>query len=349
MRSPLSETRTSATNISLTFAFLVAANVAAWTWAWISFHEQPVLLGTAFLAYTFGLRHAFDADHIAAIDNVVRKLMQEKRDAHAVGFYFSLGHSTVVIVATAVIAAVASGMGADLTQIRDASGFYGTLLSALFLLLIGLANLIVLKRVIAIFARVRSGGSLVDQDIDELMKGRGLLARVFRPIFGVVSRPWHMYPVGFLFGLGFDTATEIGLLGISATQAAQGVSFWSIMIFPALFTAAMSLMDTTDSVLMTRVYGWAFVNPMRKLCYNVTLTAVSIAIALVVGGVEVLGLLMDKMKLEGRFWTIISQLNDNFVYVGLSVVGIFLSAWIVSIAIYKLGRFEDIAASLEST
>ena len=323
------------------YAALVAANVLAWGWAWLAFGDRPVLLGTAFLAYAFGLRHAFDADHIAAIDNVVRKMMQARRQAETVGFFFSLGHSTVVVLASLVIAAAASSIGGGLDRVHEAGGAIGTVLSASFLLVIGIANLFVLKGVIAAFARVRRGGDLVEEDLDALMAGHGLLARIFRPLFGVVSRAWHMYPIGFLFGLGFDTASEVGLLGISATQAAQGVSFGDLMIFPVLFTAGMSLMDTTDSMLMTRVYGWAFINPVRKLWYNMTLTACSIVIALFIGGVEALGLIADKLSLRGAFWTFIGRLNDNFGYVGLSVAGLFVFAWLVSIAIYNAKRYDE--------
>ncbi|MGO4569629.1 HoxN/HupN/NixA family nickel/cobalt transporter [Rhizobium sp. 2YAF20] len=205
------------TKVATTYAFLIAANIAAWVWAWVAFTERPVLLGTAFLAYIFGLRHAFDADHIAAIDNVVRKLMQEGKSPYSVGFFFSFGHSSIVVLASIAIAATAAAMQSRLDEFHDIGGVIGT------------------------------------------------------------------------------TATEIGLLGISATQAAQGMSFWVILVFPALFTAGMSLMDTTDSVLMTGAYGWAFVNPIRKLWYNLTITAASVAVAVFIGGLEALGLIADKL------------------------------------------------------
>jgi high-affinity nickel-transport protein len=247
--------------IAATYALLIAANVAAWLWAWAEFSDHPALLGTALLAYMFGLRHAFDADHIAAIDNVVRKLMQEGKSPQSVGFFFSLGHSSIVVLASIVIAATAAAMQGQLDAFHSIGGVIGTLVSAAFLLAIGLANLFILKGIWAAFNRVRHGGRVADDDLDTLLAGRGFLARIFQPMFRLVSRSWHLYPIGFLFGLGFDTATEIGLLGISATQAAQGpamgMSFWSIMVFPALFTAGMSLMDTTDSVMMTGAYGWA--------------------------------------------------------------------------------------------
>jgi nickel/cobalt transporter (NiCoT) family protein len=327
---------------AITYALLVTANIAAWVWALIAFADRPVLLGTAFLAYMFGLRHAFDADHIAAIDNVVRKLMQDAKAPYSVGFFFSLGHSTIVVLASIAIAATATAMQNRFDAFHNVAGAIGTGLSALFLLAIGVANLFFLKSIWSTFGRARRGEKIVDEDLDALLAGRGLLARVFRSVFRVVSRSWHMYPVGFLFGLGFDTATEIGLLGISATQAAQGMSFWTILVFPALFTAGMSLMDTTDSVLMTGAYGWAFVNPIRKLWYNLTITAASVVVALFIGGVEALGLIGDELGLEGGFWDVIGDLNGNLANFGFAVVGIFITSWIVSTVLYRANDFDNL-------
>ena len=322
------------------YGLLIAANAAAWLWAWIAFVDRPALLGTAFLAYIFGLRHAFDADHIAAIDNVVRKLMQEGKAPYSVGFFFSLGHSTIVVLASLAIAATASAMQGRLDAFHDLGGVIGTVVSALFLLAIGLANLFILRGIWSAFTRARGGYRIADEDLDALLAGRGFIARIFRPLFRVVSRSWHMYPIGFLFGLGFDTATEIGLLGISATQAARGMSFWTILVFPALFTAGMSLMDTTDSVLMTRAYGWAFVNPIRKLWYNLTITAASVIVALFIGGIEALGVIGDKLELEGRFWGLVGSLNDNLTNFGFVVVGIFVASWLISSIVYRVKGYD---------
>ncbi|WP_413990025.1 HoxN/HupN/NixA family nickel/cobalt transporter [Labrys okinawensis] len=328
-----------------TFVLLVAANLAAWLWAWMAFAERPALLGTAFLAYMFGLRHAFDADHIAAIDNVVRRLMQDGKAPFSVGFFFSLGHSTIVVIASVVIAATAAAMQGRLEAFHDIGGVIGTTVSALFLLAIGLANLLILKGIWAAFQRARRGEKIVDEDLDALLAGRGLIARIFKPLFSVVSRSWHMYPIGFLFGLGFDTATEIGLLGISAAQAAQGMSFWTILVFPALFTAGMSLMDTTDSVLMTRAYSWAFINPMRKLWYNLTITAVSVVVAVFIGGIEALGMIADKLGLDGGIWAAITTMNDNLANFGFAIVGIIIASWIVSALIYRGRGYDRLPAS----
>ena len=326
------------------YAFLIVANAAAWLWAWIAFADRPALLGTAFLAYMFGLRHAFDADHIAAIDNVVRKLMQEGKAPYSVGFFFSLGHSTIVILASIAIAVTAAALQSKLDAFHDLGGLIGTVVSSLFLLVIGVANLFILRGIWSAFVRARRGEPIVNEDLDALLAGRGFIARIFRPLFRVVSRSWHMYPIGFLFGLGFDTATEIGLLGISATQATQGMSFWTILVFPALFTAGMSLMDTTDSVLMTRAYGWAFVHPIRKLWYNLTITAASVVVAIFIGGVEALGLIGDKLGLEGGFWHLVGDLNDNLTNFGFVVVGIFVASWLISTLIYRAKGYDRLHA-----
>jgi nickel/cobalt transporter (NiCoT) family protein len=324
------------------YCFLIVANILAWAWALWTFHSHPVLLGTALLAYSFGLRHAVDADHIAAIDNATRKLMQEGRRPIAVGFFFSLGHSTVVVLASAVIAVTAFAFRHELEAIHDVGGVIGTLASAFFLLAIAVMNILVLRGVWRTFRRVRAGGRYVEEDLDMLLAGRGLLARIFRPLFFLIRRSWHMYPLGLLFGLGFDTATEIGLLGISAAGASKGLSIWSILVFPALFTAGMSLVDTTDSILMLGAYGWAFIKPIRKLFYNMTITAVSVVVALVVGGIEALGLLADKLSLQGGFWDVIGALNSNFGMLGYLIIAIFAVSWIISAVIYRVKRYDEV-------
>ncbi len=327
------------------FGLLVFANLAAWGWAWGAFAGHPTLLGTALLAWVFGLRHAVDADHIAAIDNVVRKLMQEGRRPRTVGLWFSLGHSTIVVLASAAIAATATLMQGHLEAARSIGGVVGTLVSAVFLLSIAAVNLVILRGVWGSFRNVRRGGRLDDDALDMLLAGRGLLARLFRPLFKAISRSWHMYPLGFLFGLGFDTATEVGLLGISATQASQGMSPWQAMVFPALFTAGMVLVDTADSVLMVGAYGWAFVNPLRKLWYNLTITAASVLVALLIGGVEVLGLLGDHLALAGPFWDTVGSLNGSFGYFGFAVFGIFVLCWVGSVVIYRWQGFDRLEVS----
>jgi len=330
------------------YLLLLVFNAGAWLWAVLAFRHYPLLLGTAFLAYSFGLRHAVDADHIAAIDNVTRKLMQEGKRPVAVGLMFSLGHSTVVVLGSLAIAATALLLQQRVDHFRSIGGLIGTLVSAVFLLGIAMANLIILRSVCATFARVRRGEPYEDEDLDLLLANRGFLARIFRPIFAMIRRSWHMYPLGVLFGLGFDTATEIGLLGISAAEASRGLPLVSILVFPALFAAGMSLIDTTDNVLMLGAYGWAYVKPIRKLYYNITITSVSVLVALIVGGIEALGLLGAQLHLQGSFWTLVGRLNDHFGVLGYCIIGIFALSWIVSIAIYKVRRFEEIEVEMKA-
>jgi nickel/cobalt transporter (NiCoT) family protein len=343
----LSESGPTATGAKLAgmYAVLIAANVAAWTWALIAFHDYPVLVGTAFLAYAFGLRHAVDADHIAAIDNVTRKLMQDGERPLGTGLFFSLGHSTVVVLASAAVALTAGAMQGRLEAFRAIGGVVGTLVSAAFLFLVAGANFIILCSVYRTFQKVRRGGAYAEDDVDHLMSQRGVLGRLFRPMFGLVARSWHMYPLGFLFGLGFDTASEIGVLGISAAEASKGLPIWSIMVFPALFTAGMSLIDTTDGVLMLGAYGWAFTKPIRKLYYNLTITLISVLVAVLIGGIEALGLVADRFSLDGPFWNFIGSLNDHFGSLGYLIIAIFVASWLISIAVYRLARLDRLEAA----
>jgi high-affinity nickel-transport protein len=224
---------------------------------------------------------------------------------------------------------------------RQIGSMAGTIVSSAFLLGIAAVNLVVLRSVFHTFIRVRHGEPYVEEDLNLLLANRGVMARVFRPMFRMITRSWHMYPLGVLFGLGFDTATEIGILAISATEASRGLPTWSILIFPTLFAAGMSLIDTTDNILMLGAYGWAFVKPIRKLYYNITITCVSVIVALVVGGIEALGLLAGQFQLKGLFWKAVIKLNENFGTLGYFIVGLFAVSWIVSIAIYKWRRFDE--------
>lgn len=327
------------------YGILLVLNLAVWFWAIVAFHSYPVLLGTALLAYSFGLRHAVDADHIAAIDNVTRKLMQEGMRPVALGFMFSLGHSTVVVLGSVAIAGTALALQHRIDGVKNIGAVIGTLVSTLFLFGIAIANLVVLHSVYRAFLRVRRGEPYVEEDFDLLLSGRGFLARLFRPVFRMIRSSWHMYPLGVLFGLGFDTATEIGLLGISAAEASKGLSLWSILVFPALFAAGMSLIDTTDNILMLGAYGWAFVKPVRKLYYNLTITLVSVVVAFAVGGIEALGLFAGQFHLKGTFWDLVNRLNTNFGTLGYFIIGLFALSWILSIAIYKWRRFDQLEIS----
>jgi high-affinity nickel-transport protein len=327
------------------YVVLICGNLAAWAWALAALHQQPVLLGTALLAYSLGLRHAVDADHIAAIDNVTRALMQRGQRPVAVGLFFSLGHSTVVIVSSAMLGMTIWHFRALFDAFHHFGETLGTLISASFLLVVAAIHAMVLVGLWRRFQRVRCGQLYVEEDLD-LLLGGGLLARLLRPVFGLVGKSWHMYPLGLLFGLGFDTATEIGLLGISATQASHGASMWSILVFPALFTAGMSLVDTTDGILMLGAYGWAFIKPVRKLYYNLTMTFLSVMVALLVGGAEVLMLAVDNFQLKGIYWDWVSAANDHSGTVGFAVIAVFALCWFVSVVVYRLRGYDrlDISA-----
>ena len=324
------------------YTLLLAFNVSAWIWAIFAFRHYPVLLGTSFLAYSFGLRHAVDADHIAAIDNVTRKLMQDGKRPVAVGLMFSLGHSTIVFIGSAMIAGTALTLQHRVDFLKQVGGLVGTVVSAFFLLGIASVNLSVLRTIYHTFQRVRHGERYDEEDLDLLLSGRGLLSRFLRPMFALIRKSAHMYPLGVLFGLGFDTATEIGLLGISASEASKGLPLGAVLVFPTLFAAAMSFVDTTDNILMLGAYGWAFVKPVRKLYYNMTITLVSVIVAFGVGGIEALGLVGSHFHLEGAFWTLILRLNDNFGMLGYFVIALFVLSWVVSVAIYKWHRLDEI-------
>jgi high-affinity nickel-transport protein len=333
--------------IGTIYALLIGANVGAWAWAFVAFHAYPVLIGTAVLAYSFGLRHAVDADHIAAIDNVTRKLMQDGKRPIGVGLFFSLGHSTVVVLGSIFIAVGASLLTGRFEGYRQIGMMIGTSLSALFLFAIAIANIFILLAVHRVFQTVSRGARYVEDDLGFLLANRGFLGRIFRPLFRLIRMSWQMYPLGVLFGLGFDTATEIGVLGISATQATQGLSLSSLLVFPALFTAGMALVDTTDSVLMVGAYGWSFVKPIRKLYYNLTITAVSVLVALLVGSVEALGLVAEKLGLHGSFWEFVAMLNDEFGALGYLIVAVFVTSWLISLAVYRIKGYDRLEPTTE--
>ena len=331
------------------YAILAVLNVGAWALAFIAFSSRPVLLGTALLAYTFGLRHAVDADHISAIDNVTRKLMQEGRRPVGVGFFFSLGHSTIVVALSIAIAIAANGVKHNLPGLQSAGGLIGTGISAAFLLLVAAINAVVLASVLRTFREVRSGGVYHDEMLDGMLDQRGLIGRFLRPLLRLVDQSWKMYPIGVLFGLGFDTATEVGLLGIAAVEAGRGLPVYDILIFPLLFTAGMSLLDTTDGVLMLGAYGWAFVKPMRKLYYNITVTSVSVVVAVVVGGIEALSVFSAQLKLSGGVWTAVNSLSDHFGALGFLIVAIFVAAWAISALVYRFMRYDDVDVATPGT
>jgi high-affinity nickel-transport protein len=328
------------------YGFLLIANIGVWIWALLAFKHNPILLASAVLAYTLGLRHAVDADHIAAIDNVTRKLMQENKMPISSGFFFSLGHSTMVLLMSVAVGLAAVALQSHFAEMKNVGGIISTSISALYLFLLAFFNILVLLSVIKVFRAAKKNRVMQGDDLDLLLNNRSLLSKIFRPLFRMASRSWHMFPVGFLFGLGFDTASEVALFGMSAAEAAKGTSFWTILIFPALFTAGMSLVDTSDGTLMLGAYGWAFKKPIRKLYYNITITLVSVVVAVGIASIESLGLIQDKLELKGLFWDLIAQINQNFGLLGYGIIGIFLVSWLVSIAIYKIKRYDDIEVVL---
>ncbi len=326
------------------YAVLIGGNILIWLWALVVLGDRPLLLGTALLAYTFGLRHAVDADHIAAIDNVTRKLMQQGQRPVGVGFFFSLGHSAIVVLMSVGVAFAASALTSRFDSMKAIGGVISTIASASFLFAIAFINILVLISVYRTFQAVRRGEPFVEDDFDILLNKRGFLSRIFRPLFKLVTKSWHMFAIGFLFGLGFDTATEVALFGISSAQAANGMSFGTIMVFPLLFTAGMTLIDTTDGVLMLGAYGWAFMKPIRKLYYNMTITAVSVVVAVLIGGLETLNLIGDQLGLTdgGGFWGAIGAINDNFGVLGYAIIAIFVLSWLGSVVFYSFKGYDDL-------
>lgn len=298
-------------------------------------------VGTGTLAYTLGLRHAFDADHIAAIDNTTRKLMNEGKRPLGVGFFFSLGHSTVVFTLAVLlnfgIRALNQGVKNDNSGLHHYTGLIGTTVSGSFLLLIAILNIIILASVVKVFFRLRHGE--YDHDaLEEQLNKAGLLNRFFGPLARRVDTSWKMYPIGLLFGLGFDTATEVALLVLAGTAVVGGLPFWAILSLPLLFAAGMSLLDTTDGSFMNFAYGWAFSKPVRKVYYNMTITGLSIVVALFIGGLEVAQVLSGQLNLSGGFWNYANNFNIN--HAGFIIVEMFAVIWIVALAVWRFGHIE---------
>jgi high-affinity nickel-transport protein len=301
--------------------------------------HNPALAGLGTLAYTFGLRHAFDADHIAAIDNTTRKLLQDGKRPLGVGFFFSLGHSTIVFSLAAGLAIAAKTVNSRIPAFQDYGGYIGASVSGTFLLLIGVINLLVLLDILGVFRRMRHG-HYDEQKLEQALLDQGFMSRFFlRRVGDRIDASWKMYPLGILFGLGFDTATEIGLLAIAAGVATHHVPFLAIVSLPLIFAAAMSLMDTADGAFMSQAYGWAFSNPVRKVYYNMTVTSLSVAVALVIGSIELLQVTAAKLSLDGPFWSFLDELD--FGRIGYVVVGLFVATWAFSLLLWKTRRIEE--------
>ena len=299
-------------------------------------------VGLGLTAYTLGMRHAFDADHIAAIDNTTRKLMTDGQRPVSVGFWFSLGHSTVVFLLCLLLAfgvrALAGQVEDESSPLQQTTGMIGITVSAVFLLVIGVINLVVLRQILRVFKDMR-GGRYDEATLEHHLDNRGLLNRVLGPATRAVRKPWHMYPVGLLFGLGFDTATEVSLLVLAGGAAAFQLPWYAILTLPVLFAAGMTLLDSIDGCFMNFAYGWAFSKPVRKVYYNITITGLSVAVALLIGGIEVLSIVSERLGLESGPIAWIGGLDLG--YVGFVIVGLFVVTWLVAIAVWRFGRVEE--------
>ena len=330
-------------------AFITALHVIGWvTLVAVVAPEHHALgtksfgVGIGVTAYTLGMRHAFDADHIAAIDNTTRKLMEERKWPLSVGFWFSLGHSSVVFALAVLLSfgvkALARPLQDDGSRLHQVTGLIGTAVSGSFLYLIAVVNLVILVGIWKVFRRMRAG-HLDEAALEEQLDKRGLLNRLLGRVTRSVSKPWQMYPLGMLFGLGFDTATEIALLVLAGSGAASGLPWYAILCLPVLFAAGMCLLDTIDGSFMNFAYGWASSKPVRRIYYNLTITGLSVAVALIIGTVELLGLLAAKLDLHGAFWDRVSGLDLNTV--GFVIVGLFFATWVVALAVWKFARIEQ--------
>ncbi len=299
-------------------------------------------LGIGITAYTLGIRHAFDADHIGAIDNTTRKLMHEGQRPLSVGFFFSLGHSSIVfalgVLVVLGIRGLSGAVESDSSALHKTTGLVGPVVSGTFLYVIGILNLIILVSIVKIFRRMRHG-EFDEQELEEQLNSRGFMNRFYGRATRAVRKPWQMYPLGLLFGLGFDTATEIALLVLAGAGAANGLPFYAILCLPILFAAGMSLFDTIDGAFMSFAYGWAFAKPVRKIFYNITITALSVAVALLIGTIELLSVFADKLSLHGGVWDLASNLDLNLV--GYAIVALFVVTWAIALSVWHFGRIEE--------
>jgi high-affinity nickel-transport protein len=303
-------------------------------------HQYPLLSGLALLAYGLGLRHAVDPDHIAAIDNTTRKLMQDGQQPVAVGFFFAFGHSSIVIVMCALVALSATFVNQYLPAFKETGALISTSVSCLFLLTIGFINLIVLIQTWKTWRKLVQGEVFSEQSLEEHLHSQGMLTNILRPLMKVITKSWQMFAIGLLFGLGFDTASEVALLSLSGTTSASGMPFWQLMLVPLTFAAGMSLIDTLDGVLMLGAYGWAFLKPVRKLYYNMNITFISVVVALLIGSVEGAQILSGRFGFTGGFWTTAN--NIKIADWGFYTIALFLVCWCASVLFYKVHKIDQL-------
>ncbi len=325
------------------YSAIAAATLLGFTASIIVGNLSPVLAGLGIVAYVFGLRHGVDADHIAAIDNTVRKLMQEGKGSLAVGLWFSLGHSTVVVCLIVALVLATRTIVGSIPVLQNAGSILGTTVSGVFLWLIGLVNLLIVIGIYRIFQGL-SQGELRESELERLLDNRGFMNRYFKRLFRIVRQPWQIFPIGVLFGLGFDTASEIALIAISVgIGVSSSVPIWMILVLPLMFTCGMVLIDTTDGITMRVAYGWAFLTPIRKIYYNLTVTIISVLVALAIGTVELLQVAGAELGLSGAFWDGLRTLD--FESIGFGIIGIFLISWIVSMAYWKHKGYDQVSIS----
>jgi len=332
--------------ISLVYLLILSATVTGFIAAFIVGQLSPVLAGLGLVSYAFGLRHGVDADHIAAIDNTTRKLLSEGKRPFTVGMWFSLGHSAIVFVLIVGLVVATRAIVAELPAVQSAGEIIGLAVSGTFLIVIGLVNVLIVVGIYRVFCELKKGDRKLNAaELEDLLNKRGgVLNRLFRPLFGLIREPWHIFPVGVLFGLGFDTATEVALIAISVgIGVSSAVPIWMILILPLMFTCGMVLVDTTDGVVMRSAYGWAFINPIRKVYYNLTVTIVSVIVAFGIGGIEILTLIAGRFNLSGPFWDSLAELN--FETMGIAIIVLFVGAWTVSVAYWKYKRYDERFAS----
>ncbi|MCL5283204.1 MAG: HoxN/HupN/NixA family nickel/cobalt transporter [Armatimonadetes bacterium] len=318
--------------------FIITA--AGWAWWWLASNSHPILFSMGILAYVLGVRHALDADHIAAIDNTTRKLMNEGQKPISVGWFFALGHSTIVAVLAIALAASSHFVATHIPSLERLGGILGTVVSAFFLYLIAILNLVILRDLFHLFQQVhrRSAEQSPPENLEELLQQRGLMNRIIGPLNHLIHRSWQMYPIGVLFGLGFDTASEVVLLGMSASVGVKSLPAAEILVLPLLFAAGMTLVDTTDGVLMTLAYDWAFQRPVRKVYYNLTITTMSVLVALLIGTVEWLQVLSHWFTWNGPLGKWVQNLDIGGI--GYEIVAILLLTWVISVWIYKAKGFD---------
>ena len=326
--------------IAIIFSVLLVVTAIGFSAAFVIGKIAVVLGGLGIVAYVFGLRHGVDADHIAAIDNTTRKLMQEGKRPYTVGMWFSLGHSTVVVALIIGLIFATRAITTNIPALQSTGAIVGTLVSGSFLWIIGFINAVIVIGIYKIFQTLKQG-KLNQEELDNLLENRGFMNRFFRPLFRVINKPWHIYPVGVLFGLGFDTASEVALIAISVgIGVSTSIPIYYILILPLLFTCGMVTVDTADGVAMRVAYGWAFLNPIRKIYYNLTVTVISVLVAWAIGTIELLQVLSTELNLSGLFWSWLNTIN--FEMIGFGIIGIFIMSWLISFGYWRVKKYDEL-------